>query len=64
MAARSLGGPFAPAFVVIGPFVQIFNRIGLIDTYAGLILAHVLVCIALVVWVMRELPRLSGRSLA
>lgn len=42
-----------PAIVVIVPFVQIFNRIGLIDSYAGLILAHVLVCIALVVWVMR-----------
>ena len=42
-----------PAIVVIVPFVQIFSRIGLIDTYAGLILAHVLVCVALVVWVMR-----------
>lgn len=42
-----------PAIVVIVPFVQIFNRIGLTDSYAGLILAHVLVCIALVVWVMR-----------
>jgi len=42
-----------PAIVVIVPFVQIFSRIGLTDSYAGLILAHVLVCIALVVWVMR-----------
>lgn len=42
-----------PAIVVIVPFVQIFNRLGLSDSYAGLILAHFLVCIALVVWVMR-----------
>ena len=50
-----------PAIVVAVPFVQVFKAAGLLDTYAGMILAHVLLSLAVVVWVMRgffqALPR-------
>jgi len=50
-----------PPIVIIVPFVKIFHMLGMIDTYIGLILAHVLVNIALVVWMMRgffvDIPR-------
>lgn len=42
-----------PAIVVIVPFIQIFNFLHLNDSYLGLTLAHILVNLALVVWVMR-----------
>lgn len=42
-----------PAIVVIVPFIQIFNLLHLNDSYLGLTLAHILVNLALVVWVMR-----------
>ncbi len=43
-----------PPIVIIIPFSKIFNYLHLLDTYPGLILAHILVNIALVVWVMRS----------
>ncbi|MDQ0469864.1 carbohydrate ABC transporter permease [Labrys wisconsinensis] len=50
-----------PAIVVIIPFVQIYNALGLIDTLIGVVIAHILLVIAIIVWVMRSffaaLPR-------
>lgn len=50
-----------PAVVVTVPFAQIFKSVGVLDTYVGLIAAHVLLSLAVVVWVMRgyfqTLPR-------
>lgn len=43
-----------PPIVIIIPFSKIFNYLRLLDTYPGLILAHILVNLALVVWVMRS----------
>jgi multiple sugar transport system permease protein len=42
-----------PAIVVIVPFIRIFNFLHINDTYFGLILSHVLLNIALVVWMTR-----------
>ena len=42
-----------PAIVVIAPLVQIYRRIGILDTYIGVILAHILIILAVIVWVMR-----------
>lgn len=42
-----------PAIVVIAPLVQIYRRIGILDTYIGVILAHILIVLAVIVWVMR-----------
>ena len=50
-----------PAVVVIIPFVRVYNAVGLIDTILGVMIAHVLLVIAIIVWVMRAffagLPR-------
>ena len=50
-----------PAVVIIVPFIQVYRQLGLLDTYVGVILAHVLLSLAVVVWVMRgffqALPR-------
>lgn len=50
-----------PAIVVIIPFVRVYNAIGLIDTVIGVMVAHLLLVIAIIVWVMRSffegLPR-------
>ncbi len=50
-----------PAIVVIIPFVRVYNAIGLIDTVVGVMVAHLLLVIAIIVWVMRSffegLPR-------
>jgi multiple sugar transport system permease protein len=50
-----------PAVVIIVPFIQVYRHIGLLDTYVGVIIAHVLLSLAVVVWVMRgffqALPR-------
>ena len=50
-----------PAVVIIVPFIQVYRRLGLLDTYLGVTLAHVLLSLAVVVWVMRgffqALPR-------
>ena len=42
-----------PPIVVIVPFIRIFHILNIADTHVGLILAHVLVNLALVVWMMR-----------
>lgn len=42
-----------PAIVVIVPFIRIFNFLHINDTYIGLILSHLLLNIALVVWMTR-----------
>jgi multiple sugar transport system permease protein len=42
-----------PAIVVIVPFIRIFNFLHINDTYVGLILSHLLLNIALVVWMSR-----------
>ncbi len=42
-----------PAIVVIVPFIRIFNFLHINDTYIGLILSHLLLNIALVVWMSR-----------
>ncbi len=50
-----------PAVVIIVPLIQVYRRIGLLDTYSGVIIAHVILSLAVVVWVMRgffqALPR-------
>ena len=50
-----------PAIVVIIPLVRVYNAVGLIDTVLGVMIAHLLLVIAIIVWVMRSffegLPR-------
>jgi len=50
-----------PPIVVIVPFIRIFHSLGIADTHLGLILGHILVNLALVVWLMRgfftDVPR-------
>ena len=53
MAFFILSTRMLPAIVVIVPFIQIFHFLRISDSYPGMILAHVLVNLALVVWVMR-----------
>lgn len=43
-----------PAVVIIVPLLQVYRVLGWLDTHVGLIVAHVLVVIALIVWVMRS----------
>lgn len=44
---------FAPELAVIIPLYGIFQRVRLYDSYLGLILAHQLITIPLVVWIVR-----------
>jgi len=43
---------FAPELMVILPMFVIYTRTGLYDTYLGLILAHQLICLPMVIWIM------------
>jgi len=43
---------FAPELMVILPMFLIYTQIGLYDTYIGLILAHQLICLPLIIWIM------------
>ncbi len=43
---------FAPELMVILPLFMIYMKIGLYDTYIGLILAHQLICLPMVIWIM------------
>lgn len=43
-----------PAVVVVVPLLQVYRTLGLLDSYLGLIIAHLLVVLALIVWVMRS----------
>ncbi len=45
---------FAPALMVIVPMLAIFRRMGLVDTYIGLIFAYQLITLPMVVWIMRS----------
>jgi multiple sugar transport system permease protein len=47
-----LVGRIMPGVAVLIPWFIIFSRLGLIDTYAGLILAHMVQVFPLMVWVM------------
>lgn len=51
---------FAPELMVILPMFLIYTQIGLYDTYIGMILAHQLICLPLVIWIMmsffRDIP--------
>ncbi len=42
-----------PAIVIVIPFIRIFSFLKLIDTHLGLILCHIIVNLALVVWMSR-----------
>ena len=42
-----------PAIVVIAPLVQVYRQLGILDTHVGPILAHILIVLAVIVWVMR-----------
>jgi len=42
-----------PAIVIIVPFIRLFNMLGLIDTYLGVILGHIILNLALVVWMTK-----------
>lgn len=44
---------FAPELMVIIPLYAIFQRIGLYDTYLGLILASQLITIPMIIWIVR-----------
>lgn len=54
LAEFILSTKMLPAIVIVVPLLQVYKQLGLIDTRAGLILAHVLVVLALIVWVMRS----------
>lgn len=51
---------FAPELMVILPMFLIYTQLGLYDTYVGMILAHQLICLPLVIWIMmsffRDIP--------
>lgn len=44
---------FAPELMVIIPLYGIFQRVNLYDTYVGMILAHQLITIPMVIWIVR-----------
>ncbi len=50
-----------PGVALVVPWFVIYTRVGLIDTYAGMILTHVFVCLPFITWMMipffEELPR-------
>jgi multiple sugar transport system permease protein len=43
---------FAPELMVILPMFLIYTQIGLYDSYLGMILAHQLICLPLIIWIM------------
>jgi ABC-type glycerol-3-phosphate transport system permease component len=54
LAEFILSTKMLPAIVVVVPLLQIYKVLGLLDTRLGLVIAHVLVVLALIVWVMRS----------
>jgi multiple sugar transport system permease protein len=54
LAEFILSTKMLPAIVVVVPLLQVYKSLGLLDTRLGLIVAHVLVVLALIVWVMRS----------
>lgn len=61
LAFTFLSFRFAPELAVILPLFVIYRRIGLYDTYLGMILVHQLIALPLVIWIMlsffKDLPR-------
>jgi multiple sugar transport system permease protein len=43
----------APPIAMLIPFYVMYNKIGILDTHLGLILAHISLNLSLVVWIMR-----------
>jgi multiple sugar transport system permease protein len=54
LAEFILSTKMLPAIVIVVPLLQVYRNLDLLDSYVGLILAHFLVVLALVVWVMRS----------
>lgn len=54
LAEFILSTKMLPAIVVVVPLLQVYKSLGILDTRLGLIIAHVLVVLALIVWVMRS----------
>jgi len=54
LAEFILSTKMLPAIVVVVPLLQIYKSLGLLDTRLGLVIAHVLVVLALIVWVTRS----------
>ncbi len=52
---------FAPEMMVILPMFLLYTQVGLYDTYLGMILAHQLICLPLIIWIMmsffQDIPR-------
>ncbi|MDR0361563.1 MAG: carbohydrate ABC transporter permease [Planctomycetota bacterium] len=53
LAFQILSFKFAPEMLVVLPLIIIYNRIGLYDTYLGLIWVYQLITMPLLVWVLR-----------
>lgn len=53
LAFTFLSFRFAPALAVIIPLNVLFQRIGLYNTYTGLVLAYQVISLPLVIWIMR-----------
>lgn len=60
LAFTFLSFRFAPELAVILPLFVLYRRVGLYDTYIGMILAHQLIALPLVIWILlsffRDLP--------
>ncbi|SMY09775.1 carbohydrate ABC transporter permease [Flavimaricola marinus] len=54
LAEFILSTKMLPAIVVVVPLLQVYQNLNLLDSYTGLILGHLLVVLALIVWVMRS----------
>lgn len=54
LAEFILSTKMLPAIVIVVPLLQVYRNLGLLDSYAGLIIAHILVVLALIVWVTRS----------
>ena len=48
----------APPIAMLIPFYVMYNKLGILDTHIGLILAHISLNLSLVVWIMRGFLRI------
>ncbi len=53
LAFQILSYKFAPEILVVLPLFMIYQRLGLYDTYVGLIWVYQLICMPLLIWVVR-----------
>ena len=53
LAFQILSFKFAPEILVVLPLFMIYQKIGLYDTYLGLIWVYQLICMPLLIWVVR-----------